>query len=550
MVSPPANTCAAVAPAARHCEALRRAHHLAIWVGEGRPVTPKHVLRPRDVPAAAQVLSIPPPARINTAAHVPALHRPWKVALAIDFLRIVDGHAVADPARERWPDTDDTTVCELWLTGLVAAFAADAGNEDQTGATAFARIMLSALATDPPPSVVEHWQRARDVLTFEDSYVADPFFATYRYKCGDPFTAISDVLVEFGAATRRGAQLEMTPLGRWALREMHAHMPKPISADLPAEELIARVADSDENDAWQAARPWLIGRAALPAAREILAAAVAATPAQRIAAVEIVDALGEPAQAAWRDVTTVPNLAAHARMALAGWQRPEAASPGDSAWLAVEYAVAALTTSGPDEALSCIDERIAGQDLHSRLQAIRPGNHPDTAALSEALTTFVASGIKPTSSQVYQLKISLKRMRNPIWRRVLVPATARLGRLHEVIQIVMNWGGDHLHAFYVGNEHYGDPFNSPDLNDEESLRLSGAFTPAIKTITYLYDFGAGWYHDITCERVLDLDVDATYPVCVTGRGDFPIEYWTDEDNDPEPIPFDKDKVNSRLADVN
>jgi hypothetical protein len=159
VVSPPANTCAAVAPAARHCEALRRAHRLAIWVGESRPVTPKHVLRPRDVPAAAQVLSMPPPARINTAAHVPALHRPWKVALAVDFLRIVDGHAVAGPARERWPDTDDTTVCELWLTGLVAAFA---------------RIMLSALVTDPPPSVVEHWQRARDVLTFEDSYVVDP----------------------------------------------------------------------------------------------------------------------------------------------------------------------------------------------------------------------------------------------------------------------------------------------------------------------------------------------------------------------------------------
>jgi len=549
VVSSSANTCATVATAARHCEALSRAHRLATWVGDGRPVTPKHVLRPRDVPAAAQVLGIPAPARINTAADVRALHRPWKVALAIDFLRIVDGHAVAGSALEPWPDTDDTTVGELWLTGLVAALAADAGNEDEAGAIAFSRIMLGALATDPPPSIVEHWERAREALTFEVAYVADPFFTTYRYKAGDPFTVISDVLVEFGAATRRGAQLEMTPLGHWALQEMHAHMPKPISADLPAEELIARVADNDENDAWQAARPWLIGRAALPAAREILAAAAVATPAQRIAAVEIVDALGEPAQAAWRDVTTVPNLAAHARMALAGWNRPQASSPEDWAWLAVEYAVAALTTSGPDEALSCINERTAGQDLDSRLQVIRRGNHPETGALAEALTTFVASGAKPTSSQVYQLKISLKRMRHPVWRRVLIPATARLGLLHQVIQIVMNWGGDHLHAFSVGNEHYGDPFTSPDLDDEESLRLSGAFTPSIRTITYLYDFGASWYHDITCEKVLDLDVNATYPVCVTGRGDFPLEYWTDEDDDSEPIPFDKDKVNSRLADV-
>lgn len=554
MVSPPlppgfAITCAAVAIAARHCEALSRAHRLATWVGDGRPVTPKHVLRPRDVPAAAQVLSIPAPARINTAADVSALHRPWKVALAIDFLRIIDGHAVTGPAREPWPDTDDTTVCELWLTGLVAAFAAAARNEDEAGAAAFTRIMLGALATDPPPSAVELWQRAREALTFEDAYVADPFFSAFRYSSGEPFTVIPDVLVEFGAATRHGGQWEMTPLGRWALQEMHAHMPKPISADLPAAELIARVADNDENDAWQAARPWLIGRAALPAAREILAAAATATPAQRIAAVEIVDTLGEPAQAAWHDVVTVPNLAAHARMALAGWNRPQASSPEDSAWLAVEYAMAALTTSGPDEALSCIDERIAGQDLDSRLRTIRHGNHPDTATLTEALTTFVASATLPTSSQVYQLKISLKRMRHPVWRRVLIPATARLGLLHQVIQIVMNWGGDHLHAFSVGNEHYGDPFTSPDLDDEESLRLSGAFTPSIRTITYLYDFGASWCHDITCEKVLDLDVNATYPVCVTGRGDFPLEYWTDEDDDSEPTPFDKDKVNSRLADV-
>jgi hypothetical protein len=46
--------------------------------------------------------------------------------------------------------------------------------------------------------------------------------------------------------------------------------------------------------------------------------------------------------------------------------------------------------------------------------------------------------------------------------------------------------------------------------------------------------------------VLDLEVGAIYPVCITGRGDFPIEYYNDEDDDQEPIPFDKDKVNSRL----
>lgn len=79
------------------------------------------------------------------------------------------------------------------------------------------------------------------------------------------------------------------------------------------------------------------------------------------------------------------------------------------------------------------------------------------------------------------------------------------------------------------------------------MRLSAAFTPATKKITYRYDFGASWHHDITLEKVLDLEVGATYPICVTGRGDFPVECWTDEDDDQEPLPFDKDKVNSRLA---
>ncbi|MGH3908456.1 MAG: plasmid pRiA4b ORF-3 family protein [Pseudonocardiaceae bacterium] len=453
---------------------------------------------------------------------------------------------MAGSALGQWPDTDDDVVCELWLTGLTAAFAADASSEDGAGAVAFSRIVLGALATDPPPSVVELWERAREALIFEDSYAADPYFSAYRFKHGEPFTVVPDLLIEFGAATRNGAQLEMTQLGRWALQEMYARMPKPITADLPADELLARLADVDENDPWHAAQPWLTGRDPLLAAREILTAAAAATPAQRIAAVEIVHALDEPAQAVWREVTTVPNLAAHARMALTDWSEPTALNPEDSAWLAVEYAVAALTDFGPDEALSCIDEWTAGQDLDSRMRAIRCGDHPDTAALAEALTTFVASGTKPTSSQVYQLKISLKRMRNPVWRRVLVPTTARLGLLHQVIQVVMNWDGDHLHAFFVGSEHYGDPYYNPDLHDEEKQRLSGAFTPATRAITYLYDFGASWYHEVTCEKVLDLEFGATYPICVTGSGDFPIEYWTEED-DQEAVPFDKDEINSRLA---
>ncbi len=223
---PPAITCAAVAAAARHCEALSRAHRLAAWLGEGRPVTPKHVLRPREVPAAARILGFLGSPQINTAAEVPALHRCWTVALAVGLIQIVDGQAVATSAVEQWLDTGDDDACELWRIGLIAAYGAGSRTEDQAGAAAFCRLMLGALATDPPPSIVEMWERARATLHRENSYTAaDPFFSSSHYKHWDFLTAMPELLIEFGAATRRGAQLEMTPLGRWAVQEIHAHRP-------------------------------------------------------------------------------------------------------------------------------------------------------------------------------------------------------------------------------------------------------------------------------------------------------------------------------------
>ena len=98
----------AIVHSARHCAAFTAAHRLAIWVGEGKRVTPQQVLRPVDVPAAARALDVPLPARIRSAADVLALHRPWTLALAVGFLRIVGGHARTGPALEQWP-TPTTT---------------------------------------------------------------------------------------------------------------------------------------------------------------------------------------------------------------------------------------------------------------------------------------------------------------------------------------------------------------------------------------------------------------------------------------------------------
>lgn len=483
------------------------------------------------------MLAIPAPARIRTATDVLGLHRPWKVALAVKFLRIVDGHARIGPALPRWPDTDDDTVRELWLTGLAASFAAASPDADEAGAATFARVMLTALAIDPPSAIAELWNGARDGNSCEDSDAAYWFLTNWR-RLDDPLGVAADTLVEFGAAGRHGPMVDITPLGRWALQEMQARAPKPITADLPADELIARLAEVAEEEAWYAVQPWLVGRNPLQAARDILDAAATSDPAQRIAAVDLVHVLGEPAEVVWGEAAAVPNLAAHARATT--WQGSGAQ---DSAWLAVEYAAAALASAGPDEALSRLDERMPGLGLDALLPALEGGTHPARADLAQSLTVFLASGVTPTVSRAYQLKISLTRMWSPVWRRVLMPATTRLDLLHRVIQVVMDWDGDHLHALTVGRKRYGDPFFSPDLLDEDRLRLVDAFG-AVDTISYRYDFGDCWDHTVRCEQVVDLAVGTTYPVCVAGKGESPIEDWTEG---PDSTPFDQDEINRRLA---
>ena len=224
--------------------------------------------------------------------------------------------------------------------------------------------------------------------------------------------------------------MTITPLGHWALETLRARAPRPISTDLAATELLARLTQIDEDEQWYAAQTWLAGRAPLPASRDLLAAAATATPAQRLAAVELVHALGPRADAAWGEAAAIPNLAAHVRLARDDLDEKAAD------WLAVEYAAAALPDHGPDEVLARLDDRFTGIGRDFRPEVIERTAHPAAAELTAAVTTFLASGTTPTSAQAYQLKISLDRMQPPVWRRVLLPATATLAELQTVIQVV------------------------------------------------------------------------------------------------------------------
>jgi len=141
---------------------------------------------------------------------------------------------------------------------------------------------------------------------------------------------------------------------------------------------------------------------------------------------------------------------------------------------------------------------------------------------------------KPTSPSakgtVYQLKITLKDIRPPIWRRVLA-RDCTLAKLHHIIQAVMGWEDYHLHEFEIGEQRYGDPvqwhgdftFADPDVANEGKVKLSQLVGQGIKKFPYQYDMGDSWWHIIAFEKTLPAEAGVKYPRCVAGERACPPE---------------------------
>ena len=129
---------------------------------------------------------------------------------------------------------------------------------------------------------------------------------------------------------------------------------------------------------------------------------------------------------------------------------------------------------------------------------------------------------------LYQLKITLRDCKPPIWRRIVVRADMKLDRLHRVIQTTMGWSDCHLHQFIAGGVFYGvpdpesDDFGTETLNEKQYTVADLAPMPKKKFI-YEYDFGDNWEHEILVEKALPVDVAFKHPVCLAGANACPPE---------------------------
>ena len=124
---------------------------------------------------------------------------------------------------------------------------------------------------------------------------------------------------------------------------------------------------------------------------------------------------------------------------------------------------------------------------------------------------------------VHQLKITLRGIRPPVWRRVVVAGGETLHHLHDVIQAAFGWYDSHLHEFDIDGERYGIPHEEDWTPVRDERRVSIDQIAGAAKVRYIYDFGDNWEHDIVVEKTFPADQIPIVPDCIEGRRACPPE---------------------------
>ncbi|NJM99539.1 MAG: plasmid pRiA4b ORF-3 family protein [Phormidesmis sp. RL_2_1] len=141
----------------------------------------------------------------------------------------------------------------------------------------------------------------------------------------------------------------------------------------------------------------------------------------------------------------------------------------------------------------------------------------------------MASRKSSKALSIYQIKVTLRDIRPPIWRRVQVCSHESLEHLHYVIQLSMGWTNSHLHSFHIQGVEYGMMlpddlgFDELETHDETKFKLSQVISGEKFKFSYLYDFGDSWEHEVLVEKVLDADPEVDYPICIKAKRACPPE---------------------------
>ncbi|SDZ30376.1 pRiA4b ORF-3-like protein [Amycolatopsis xylanica] len=505
-----------LASAARACPALVTAQALAEWVGTGKEVTTRGVLKPAAAIEACDLLGIKTHSRKpRSALDISELMMVWSAASAAGFIEVSRAKVMPGPALRPWLGKANDTALAIWLDCVLRCLSLSgesAGNDVES---------LIALATlHERGGVVSLGDLGADLA----EVIGDPDSECPCPECasqdGTAAFYVAQDLSEFGIAVVRKEIAELTPLGRWLTDFLFRISAPPADADVTV--VISELTTLPSQVVMLMARPWLERRDPAAAANELLAAAEVVSGQERLTALTLARGCGKAAETAWREWAAKDGIGAYARIWLA---EQDDADPADAdlAWTTADTLAVVLDTfpTGLAELPALLREQL-GAELDDVLAQLEDSAHPAAPRLTELLES--GSGRRDRVQADYQVKVQLLGVsKPPVWRRLRLSADIRLDRLHDVVQAAMGWDDSHLHVFSDGEREYGFP--DPELGhfDERNVRLSQVISDVGEHLEYTYDFGDDWEHRITLEKVLPASLSSTRAFCTGGKGACPPE---------------------------
>lgn len=124
----------------------------------------------------------------------------------------------------------------------------------------------------------------------------------------------------------------------------------------------------------------------------------------------------------------------------------------------------------------------------------------------------------PAPEHIFQIKVTLKHSKPPIWRRFFMVSSDTLADLHLTLQIIMGWQDAHLHEFEKDGVRYGLPdqeFND-NVIEEQYVPVFEVLKNEKDKLLYTYDFGDNWEHEVLLEKILPYDGTTILPLCIKG----------------------------------
>lgn len=130
------------------------------------------------------------------------------------------------------------------------------------------------------------------------------------------------------------------------------------------------------------------------------------------------------------------------------------------------------------------------------------------------------------AASIARLRIELDDVEPAVVRRVEVPLTIRLDRLHLVLQAAMGWTNSHFYEIRARDVGWGRPdplFGDGPLDASKARLIDVLEDVGTRSLKYLYDFGDGWEHSIRIERITDAVAGMAYPCLIEAAGRCPPE---------------------------